>query len=114
MPDPPTTFLKRLDLLSPTTEQDEVVRDDPARRVSPSVRIWEAQRHLVADPTDGRRRGTDEDDAKAITQLDALGVLRDEPPPDPRRIGLHGRQRLLAPLVVEIGQLPLPVAWIDE
>lgn len=55
MPDPPTTILKALDFLGPATEEDEVVWDDSAGGVSPSIRIWEAQRHLVIDPTPGFR-----------------------------------------------------------
>ena len=54
-PDPLTTILERVDSIGPVPEEDEVVWDDSAGRVSPSIRIWEAQRHLVGDPTPGFR-----------------------------------------------------------
>src|SRR5258706_749769 len=55
MPEPLATILKRVDSISPGPQEDEVVWDDSAGRVSPSFRIWEAQRHLVGDPTPGFR-----------------------------------------------------------
>src|SRR5664279_1443078 len=55
MPDPLKSILERVDSVGPAPKEDEVVRDDPASRVSPSLGIWEAQCHLVADPTPGFR-----------------------------------------------------------
>src|SRR5215207_4400054 len=55
MPDPLSTILKGVDPIGPGPDEDEVVWDDSAGSVSPFIRIWEAQRHLVGDPMPGFR-----------------------------------------------------------
>ena len=56
----------------------------------------------VANQTHDRRVGPDEDDAEPLAQLGELGLLRDEAPPDPDRIGARLAQGALQRLVVEV------------
>ena len=56
----------------------------------------------VANQTHHRRVGPDEDDAEPLAQFGELGLLRDEAPPDPDRIGTRLAQGALQRLVVEV------------
>ena len=51
LPNPMATILNRIDVLGIGPEENEVVRDDSARRITPPLGIREAQRDLVAHPT---------------------------------------------------------------
>ena len=58
-------------------------------------------RDLVAKQAHDRRVGPDEDDAEPLAQFGELGLLGDEAPPDPDRIGARGAARA--------GRAPAPV-----
>ena len=69
---------------------------------------------LVAEPPHGVGRGTDEDDAQPLAELREAGVLGDEAPARPDRVGLRGHQRRFEQPVVEVARLPLAVARVDD
>ena len=56
----------------------------------------------VAKQTHDRRVGPDEDDAEPLAQFGELGLLRDEAPSDPDRIGARLAQGALQRRVVEV------------
>ncbi len=57
---------------------------------------------LVAERAHDVRIGADEDDAEPLAQLRERGMLGDEPPAHPGRVGLRGDERTLELLVVQI------------
>ncbi len=69
---------------------------------------------LVADEAHHRRIGADEDDAEPLAQLRELGVLGDEAPPDPRRVGAGLLERALQRAVVQVGAASRAVASRDR
>ncbi len=70
----------------------------------------------ILSPTQAhhRRVGADEHDAEPLAQLGELGVLGDEAPADPRRVGAGRRERALERAVVEIGAASRAVASRDR
>ena len=68
---------------------------------------------LVADVAHHRSVGPDEDDAQPLAQVGELGMLRDEAPADPGRVGASGSQRALERRVVEVTGLARAVRILD-
>ena len=69
---------------------------------TPASSASRVRRDPVANQTHGRRVGPDEDDAEPLAQFGELGLLRDEAPPDPDRIGARLAQGALQRLVVDV------------
>ena len=69
---------------------------------------------LVAEPAERVARGPDERHAEPVAEFDEIGPLGHEAPPDPCRVGLDRDERLLDPVVVQVGRLPLAVGIVNE
>ena len=65
---------------------------------------------LVAETAHDVCRRTDEDDAQPVAQLGELGVLGDEAPTDPRRVGPAATRACFKRAVVQVAALSPTVA----
>ena len=72
-PEQSTSTGERAHPADPVSEEDELMRDDSPGRISPLIRIREAQCHHVVNPTPRRTR---RDDRRNCSAVSAVRLLR--------------------------------------